>query len=251
MENVLEVKNISKAFTVNKKLIQAVDDVSFVLKKGECLGIVGESGCGKSTIARIVTLLLRPDSGCVVLNGREIQNLSGAKQRKVYKQLQMVFQNPNDSFDPGRTLGDGIMESIINDGMKKSAAQERMRTVLKMVGLDEEIADRYPHQVSGGQCQRAAIARSIIIKPSVLICDEATSALDVTIQMQIIELLKKLQQQLGLSIILICHDLAVVQNMCERVNVMYDGRIIEAGMTEDIIKNPQSDYTCKLVDSVL
>lgn len=250
MEKILEVKELKKTFYKDKVPVAAVDGVSFSVMKGECLGIVGESGCGKSTIAKIITHLTAPDTGSVRLNGKETLSLRGKEERRLYQEIQMVFQTPQDSFDPRCPLGDGIMESMRNKGMGKRQAHERMCALLEMVGLDRGSADRYPHQVSGGQCQRAAIARALAPEPQLIICDEATSALDVTVQAQIAELLKKLQKERGLSLLLICHDLALVQKLCGRVLVMHKGRIVEQGIPDEVIRHPKEVYTQTLVDSI-
>lgn len=162
----------------------------------------------------------------------------------------MVFQNPVGSFDPRRTLGDGIGESLRNRGMKKADIEKRVAEFLEQCGLSSEFAKRYPHEVSGGQCQRAAIARALAVEPKVLICDEATSALDVTIQKQIMELLEELKEKHGLSFIFICHNLALVQMFCDRVLVLYEGKVVESGLPDDIINEPKQAYTRKLVDAV-
>ena len=192
-DTILKVKNLTKEFYKNKKLFTAVDHISFQLQKGECLGIVGESGCGKTTTIKMITQLLKADSGEIWVDGKQI---AGQKQqnrkeiKNLYTKIQMVFQTPQDSFDPRQTLGDGIMESVYNHRMSKKEARMRMEQLLQQVELPLELAERYPHQVSGGQCQRAAIARALAIAPDILICDEATSALDVTVQAQIVDLLK-------------------------------------------------------------
>lgn len=250
MEKLLEVKELKKTFYKNKVPFVAVNGISFHVEKGECLGIVGESGCGKSTTAKIITHLTVPDTGSVLLNGEETLFLKGKRERKLYADIQMVFQTPQDSFDPRCTLGDGIMEGMRNQGMKKKQAKERMYELLQMAELDREFAARYPHEVSGGQCQRAAIARALAPGPQLIICDEATNALDVTVQAQIVELLKKLQKDQGLSLLFICHDLALVQKMCDRVLVMYQGSIVEEGIPDDVIRYPKEEYTRMLVDSV-
>lgn len=250
MQKILEVKDLKKTFYKNKIPFVAVNGISFQVNKGECLGIVGESGCGKSTTARLIAHLTRPDAGSILLDGEEILHAKGKKLKEIYTKVQMVFQTPQDSFDPRCTLGDGIMESMINQGMKKKEARERMRLLMHMVEMEEEFADRYPHQVSGGQCQRAAIARALAVNPKLIICDEATSALDVTVQSQIIELLRKLQREMGLSLMLICHDLALVQELCDRVLVMYLGSIVEEGTPDEIIQHPKQEYTKILIDSV-
>ena len=251
MEKILEVKNLRKTFYKSRSIFPAVEDVSFHLMRGECLGLVGESGCGKSTTARLIAGLLEPDRGSVRLEGEEILGLKEKKKQAVYTKLQMVFQTPQDSFDPRWTLGDGIMESMRNRGMKKDRARERMYQLLEQVELDRSLGERYPHEVSGGECQRAAIARALAVDPGLVICDEATSALDVTVQAQIVELLKRLQKERKLSLLFICHDLALVQHMCQRVLVMYQGKIIEQGTPDEVIQYPKEAYTRILVDSVL
>ncbi len=250
MENILEVKELRKTFYKNQIAFTAVDNISFDMKKGECLGLVGESGCGKSTTAKIITHLVAPDTGSVLLGGKETLFLRGKAERKLYQNIQMIFQTPRESFDPRCTLGDGIMEGMRNRGMKKRQAKERMQQLLEMVELSGEFAARYPHEVSGGQCQRAAIARALAPGPQLIICDEATSALDVTVQAQIVELLRKLKDEQGLSLLLICHDLALVQQLCDHVLVMYQGRVVEQGAPDEVIQNPKEEYTQILVDSV-
>lgn len=250
MEKILEVINLKKTFYKNKTPFTAVNEISFTLNRGECLGIVGESGCGKSTTAKMITRLLEPDGGSILLDGEEILGQKGKKKKELYTKMQMIFQTPQDSFDPRCTLGDGIMESMRNHGMKGKDARKRMYELLELAELDTSFAARYPHEVSGGQCQRAAIARALAVDPQLLICDEATSALDVTIQAQIMDLLSRLQRDRGLSILLICHDLALVQKLCQRVLVMYKGSIIETGMTDEVIRHPREEYTKILIDSV-
>lgn len=250
MNTILEVKNLKKVFYKNKVPFTAVDDVSFYLKRGECLGLVGESGCGKSTIAKMITHLLKPDGGEIRVDGKEIQHLKRREQKLLYRDVQMVFQMPQDSFDPRCRLSDGIMESMRNHGSARAEAKERMQKLLRLTELDDDIANRFPHQVSGGQCQRAAIARALAVRPKLIICDEATSALDVTVQAQVVELLRKLQKEMQVSLLFICHDLALVQNLCDRVLVMYQGRIVEAGTPDEVIKHPKAAYTRRLIDSV-
>lgn len=251
MDTILEVKNLSKQFYKNKKLFTAVNGISFTLQRGECLGIVGESGCGKSTTVKMLTHLLKPDGGDIFLNGTDIQKLRGTCLKEFYTEIQMVFQVPQDSFDPRKKLGVSIMESMRNHGVSKKEAQNRLEQLLQQVELPTEIADRSPNLVSGGQCQRAAIARALAVNPKILICDEATSALDVTVQMQIVELLKRLQKEMDLSILLISHDLALVQHLCDRVIVMYQGRIMEEGTPERVINEPENDYTKMLIEAAM
>ena len=223
MQNILEAKDLKKVFYKNRVPFEAVDGVSFHIGKGECLGLAGESGCGKSTIAKIITRLIMPEEGSVRLDGK----------------VQMVFQTPQDSFDPRRTLGDGIMEGMRNQGMGKKQAKERACEMLDLVELDRRFFYRYPHEASGGECQRAAIARALAVEPQLLICDEATSALDVTVQAQIAALLKRLQEENGMSLLLISHDLALVQYLCSRVLIMYQGKIIEEGIPDEVTQNPR------------
>ena len=249
MDTILEVKDLTKQFYKSKKLFTAVDHISFQLRQGECLGIVGESGCGKTTTIKMLTHLLEPDGGEIFLDGTEIQHLKSKALKNLYTKIQMVFQMPQDSFDPRQTLGDGIMESMRNQGISKKQARERLLQLMRQVELPLELADRRPSQVSGGQCQRAAIARALAIEPKILICDEATSALDVTVQAQIVDLLKRLQKEMNLSILLISHDLALVQHLCDRVLVMYQGQILEEGEPDTVIRFPKSDYTKMLVEA--
>ena len=250
-EIILKADHLKKIFVSGKKSTTAVDDVSFELARGECLGIVGESGSGKSTIARMLTHLESVTEGQVFLKGKDITHVRGKALREIYQDMQMVFQMPMESFDPRCTLGDGIGESLRNMGITRAETRKRVENLLERCGLDKEYADRYPHQVSGGQCQRAAIARALAVSPEILICDEATSALDVTVQKQILELLIELKQKENLSFLLICHDLALVQEFCDRVLVLYRGKTVECGTPDEIINHPKMEYTKKLIDSVL
>ena len=254
MEPILRVENLKKTFSRQGQAdFAAVNGIDFELFPGECLAIIGESGSGKTTAVNLIARLLDATSGSVFLDGREITHLRGRQLRQVYKTMQMVFQTPTDSFDPRCTLGDGIGESLRNAGVSRKETRERVGELLKKCGLSPEFASRYPHQVSGGQCQRAAIARALAIEPKLLICDEATSALDVTVQKEIIELLNALRSQQGrnLSILFICHDISLVQQFADRVLVMYQGNIVEEGTPEDVIRHPENDYTKHLIDSVL
>lgn len=248
---ILKAEHLKKVFISGKKSMTAVDDVSFELQRGECLGIVGESGSGKSTIAKMITHLEPVTGGQIFLDEKNITNAKGKELRDIYQDMQMVFQMPMESFDPRRTLGDGIGESLRNMGISRRETRERVENLLEKCGLEKEFADRYPHQVSGGQCQRAAIARALAVNPEILICDEATSALDVTVQKQILELLKELKEKEELSFLFICHDLALVQEFCDKVLVLYQGKVVECGTPDEIINHPKMDYTKKLVESVL
>lgn len=252
MEPILKVENLTKVFSRRGQPdFTAVKNVSFELMTGECLGIIGESGSGKTTLVNMITRLLDATEGSIILQGEDITHINGKELRTVYRKMQMVFQTPTDSFDPRRKLGDSIGESLRNNGMSVLESKQNVARLLKMCGLPAEFAERYPHQVSGGQCQRAAIARAIAIKPELLVLDEATSALDVTIQKEILELLTMLKDELHMSYLFICHDIALVQQFCDRVLVMYKGSIVEQGRPDDVIQNPKDDYTKRLIDSVL
>lgn len=254
MDPVLKVDNLVKTFSRGgQSPVTAVKNISFELMPGECLGVVGESGSGKTTLVNMITRLLSATSGRIFLDGKDITNLRGKELRKVYKKMQMVFQSPAESFDPRRTLGDGISESLRNDGMSRADARRQAKLLLESCGLSGEFYVRFPHEVSGGQCQRAAIARALAGKPRLLICDEATSALDVTVQQEIIGLLNELRsgQKNQLSILFICHDLALVQRFCDRVLIMDHGEIVEQGRPDDVIRKPQAAYTRRLVDNAL
>ena len=254
MEPILKVENLTKVFSrAGQEDFTAVNDISFSLNPGECLGIIGESGSGKTTLVNLITRLVDATEGSILLDGADITHLKGRELLKVYRKMQMVFQTPTDSFDPRRTLGDGIGESLRNIGMSRKETREEVERLLGKCGLPADPADRYPDQVSGGQCQRAAIARALAVKPRLLICDEATSALDVTVQKEILELLNELRSQQGnsLSILFICHDISLVQQFCDRVLVMYHGSIVEEGIPNEVIGHPKNAYTQRLIDSVL
>lgn len=252
MEAILKVSDLTKMFENRKKIeFYAVDHVSFQVMPGQTVGIVGESGSGKSTLAKLLCCLEEPTEGQIRLCGQEIGKRKGKKRREMYRKLQMVFQDPVSSFDPRRTLGDGIGESLRNHGMSREEARKRVELLLEQCGLPEEFAGRYPHEVSGGQCQRAAIARALAIEPQLLICDEATSALDVTVQKQIMELLDRMRKEKNLTILFICHNLALVQSFCDQILVMKQGKIVEEGKPEEVIRHPQHAYTKQLVESVL
>ena len=251
MKPILKVNHLKKVFHQRgKRDVLAVENISFSLQPGEILGIVGESGSGKSTVAKLITRLVDPTEGEIILDGQDITHLKGAALKDAYGKMQMVFQNPVGSFDPRRTLGDGIGESLRNKGMSKAEIRKKTAALLEQCGLDASYMDRYPHQVSGGQCQRAAIARALAVDPRVLICDEATSALDVTVQKRVIQLLQTLKENKNLSYVFICHNLALVQEFCDRVLVMNDGKVVEEGIPDEVIWNPKEEYTKMLVDSV-
>lgn len=250
MKEILRVSSIKKTFLKYGESSTVINNVSFVVKKGQCVGIVGESGCGKSTTARIILGLLNFDEGEIILNGEKLSNKNKIRLKEIQGKIQMVFQMPTESFNPKIKLGKSIKES-----MKKTLTSKEKEIKLKKLfeecQLSYDLADRYPKEVSGGQCQRAAIARALASDPQVLICDEATSALDVTVQYKIIDLLKSIQKNRDMSILFICHDIALVQQFCDYVLVMDKGEIIEEGIPSEVISNPNQVFTKKLISSVI
>jgi oligopeptide/dipeptide ABC transporter ATP-binding protein len=254
---VLAVRDLKKVFHVKKgflnpvKLaIRAVDGVSFTLMKGEALGIVGESGCGKSTVGRCILQLIEPTAGSVTFHGEEIVGAGPKRLRVLRRQLQIIFQDPYSSLNPRRSIGKMLMEPLLVHGIcDRNEARERVNGALSEVGLPEDAWYKYAHEFSGGQRQRIAIARALILDPEVIIADEAVSALDVSIQAQILLLLKNLKEKHDLSFMFISHDLGVVRYFCQRIAVMYLGRIIEIGPVPDIFDDPLHPYTRDLRDA--
>jgi oligopeptide/dipeptide ABC transporter ATP-binding protein len=233
-------------------LLRAVDDVSFHVRAGEALGIVGESGCGKSTLARALLRLQDPAGGRIVWMGREIQSLRGEALRAVRPGLQLVFQDPIASLDPSQSVADIVAEPLcaLRPHLDAEGRESRVTAMLASVGLGEEYAFRRARELSGGQCQRVAIARAMILEPTLLVCDEAVSSLDVSIQAQILELLAGIKRERGTSIVFVSHNLAVVRQLCERVLVMYLGRIVESGPVNAVFRAPRHPYTRLLLESV-
>lgn len=249
-EPLLTFSAVDKSFYSSGRETHATDNVSFAVNVGESVGIVGESGSGKSTIAKMITLFERPDSGDIRLEGHgSILGARGRARMDVYRRVQMVFQNPMDSFDPRLTIGASLIETARNFGEGKIEAAAHVEEILDMVGLKPDLMKRYRHQLSGGECQRAAIARALIPRPDLLICDEVTSALDVSVQAQILELICRLHKEEGLSLLVISHDLAVVGILCTRVIVLKNGIIVEEGKTDEVLLRPQHPYTQLLVSA--
>ena len=251
-QNILEVRNLTKHFKAGgRQVVHAVDDVSLTLKKGRTLGLVGESGCGKSSCARTIIRMYDPTSGQIILDGDDITNLSQKQLKPYRKKMQMIFQDPFSSLNPSKRV-EWILEEPLR--MQKIPKEQRKQKVLAMgekVGLTTEQLRRYPRELSGGQRQRVSIAAALIQGAKFIIADEPVSALDVTIQKQIMELMVHLQEEMGLSILFISHDLNVIYQMCDRVMVMKDGKIVEEGTPDEVIMQPKEAYTKLLVESVL
>ena len=242
MSILLEAEHLTKTFTQRgKNPLKAVKDVSFTLKKGETLGIVGESGSGKSTIAKLLTRLTDITEGTLKFEGKDITRLKQSQLKEVYGDIQMVFQNPAGSFDPRRTLGDGIGESLRNRGMKKADIAIRVKELLEQCGLEEELAKRYPHEVSGGQCQRAAIARALAVEPEVILMDEPTSALDPISTSKIEDLVIELKKQY--TIVMVTHNMQQAVRVSDKTVFFLLGEVIEAGETEKLFSIPQDKRT--------
>ena len=258
-EPLLEVRHLVKHFSVGGGMlrgghgvVRAVDDVSFTIRRGETLGLVGESGCGKTTTGRAILQLDRPTRGQVLFEGRELTTLDEVGLRDMRRRMQVIFQDPYSSLNPRMTVGQIIAEPLKVHGIvsERAARQARVRQLLQRVGLLAQHAARYPHELSGGQRQRVGVARALAMEPSLIICDEPVSALDVSIQAQIINLLEDLQQELGLAYLFIAHDLAVVRHISDRIAVMYLGRIVEVADRRALYEDPQHPYTKALLAAV-
>jgi len=254
----VEVKGLKKYFKTRKSgilekpgLVKALDDISFSILKGQTLGMVGESGSGKTTAARSILRLIEPDEGLVRVDNVTVNDLKRDELRRFRKNMQVVFQDPYSSLNPRMTVGKIISEPLkIHTGMNKQEVQERLKELMDFVGLQPTHVERYPHEFSGGQRQRVSIARAIALNPKFIILDEPVSALDVSIQGQILNLLKELQERLDLTYLFVAHDLAVVEHMSDRIVVMYLGRIVEESSSRELYKNPLHPYTVSLLRSI-
>ena len=257
-EYLLEIKNLKKYFPINKGFfsktvsnVKAVDDVSFAIKKGETLGLVGESGCGKTTCGRTILKLYEPTGGNIIYNGKDISKYSPSQMLPYRRKMQIIFQDPYASLDSRMTVGDIVGEAIdIHNLMNGKERNERVQYLLEKVGLNSEHANRYPHEFSGGQRQRIGIARALAVEPEFIVCDEPISALDVSIQAQVVNMLEDLQDDLGLTYLFIAHDLSMVKHISNRVGVMYLGKMVEIAESNELYTHPQHPYTQALLSAI-
>jgi peptide/nickel transport system ATP-binding protein/oligopeptide transport system ATP-binding protein len=254
----LEVKNLVKHFPIRTGLlrrvtgqVRAVDDVSFTIDKGETLGLVGESGCGKTTVSRTLLRLVPATSGSVTFEGRQVLTASRSETKDLRRKMQIVFQDPFASLDPRRTIGESVAEGLVihNIGTRQEQ-QEKTAAIMERVGLSAALLERFPHEFSGGQRQRIGIARALVMNPSLLVLDEPVSALDVSIQAQVLNLLKKLQEELGLTYLFVAHNLGVVEYVSTRIGVMYLGKMVELAPRSEVFKRPLHPYTKALIACV-
>ena len=252
-ETLLQVTGLKKYFNVGKKqILKAVDDVSFSIEKGKTLGLVGESGCGKTTVGRTLLRIYEPDGGTILFDGQDIRHVSKQKSRELTKKMQMIFQDPYASLNPFFTVGEIVAEGLQIHKICKSRAEERERVneLLTMVGLSKDHANRFPHEFSGGQRQRVGIARALALDPEFIVCDEAISALDVSIQAQVVNMLMEFQRELGLTYLFIAHDLSMVRHIADQTAVMYLGTLVEYGDTNEVYSHPVHPYTQGLLSAV-
>ena len=251
-ESIIKVNHLCKYFKTPRGMLHAVDDVTFTIERGKTLGIVGESGCGKSTMGRTMLRLIEPTSGEVFFDGEDVLSLTKAQMRKKRKDMQIIFQDPYSSLNPRKTVSQAIMEPMIINHLYESK-EKRMEKVLELmgvVGLAERLANTYPHELDGGRRQRIGIARALALDPKFIVCDEPVSALDVSIQAQILNLMKEVQAERGLTYMFITHDLSVVNHFSDDIGVMYLGKFIEKAPSEELFRNPVHPYTQALLSAI-
>lgn len=248
----LEVKNLKKYFTVPAGVLHAVDDVSFTIEKGRTLGVVGESGCGKTTMGRTVLRLIEPTDGQILFNGTDVRGLNAEEMRRMRREMQLIFQDPFSSLNPRKTIAETIEEPILLAGLIPDSDQRFMRVLdlMDTVGLAHRLVNTYPHELDGGRRQRIGIARALAMGPQFIVCDEPVSALDVSIQAQILNLMKKIQRSTGITYIFITHDLSVVNHFSDDIAVMYLGRLVEKAPSESLFANPMHPYTKALLSAI-
>ena len=252
----IELNGLKKYFSISKGLlkkdttkVKAVDDITLTINQGEIVGLVGESGSGKTTLARVILNLTRKTDGNIVINGVDLDKAGRADIKQIRKDVAVVFQDPASNLNPRQTVESSIMRPMIIHGVPKAEAKQKAKEVLEMVKMDQRYLDSYPHQLSGGQLQRIAIARALALNPKVMILDEPTSALDISVQAQILNLLLDLQEEMGLTYLVITHDLNVIKYISDRIAVMYLGRLVEFGPTEEIAENAKHPYTRGLLNA--
>lgn len=251
MAPVIEVKNLKKYFTTPRGLLHAVDDVTFTIEKGKTLGVVGESGCGKSTLGRTIIHLHESTSGDIFLEGERVNNLKGKALRAAREKMQIIFQDPYSSLDPRKTADQTIREPLLVSGKySKKEIEEKTTELMDLVGIDERMRKAYPHELDGGRRQRIGIARALALDPKFVVCDEPVSALDVSIQAQVLNLLKKLQQDKGLTYMFVTHDMSVVRHISDDICVMYLGQVVEKCPSKELFKNPLHPYTQALLSAI-
>lgn len=251
MNPVIEVKNLKKYFTTPRGMLHAVDDVTFTIEKGRTLGVVGESGCGKSTLGRTIIHLHESTEGHILLNGKDVTNLKGKDLRQAREKMQIIFQDPYSSLDPRKTIDSTIREPlIVSRRFTKSQIDQKTQELMDLVGIDERLRKAYPHELDGGRRQRVGIARALALEPEFVVCDEPVSALDVSIQAQVLNLLKKLQKEKGLTYMFVTHDMSVVRHISDDICVMYLGQVVEKCSSKELFQNPLHPYTRALLSAI-
>lgn len=256
--SLLEVTNLTKSFHTGRDFLgrritptHAVKDVSFTLDEGECLAVVGESGAGKSTVGRLVLRLIEPDSGSIVFDGQDLRAARPAALRAMWKGMQMIFQDPHSCLDPRMTIADAVAEPlVVHFDLDRKARESRVTQTLDTVGIGRRYLNRYPAELSGGQLQRVAIARALALNPKIIVCDEPVAALDVAVRAQVLNLLRDLQDELGVAYLFIGHDLALIEVIADRVMVMKGGEVVETGQTSELFATPQEEYTRQLLEAI-